>query len=62
MLWRIVETELRRQLAELGLEPGTSTPEAVSELLARDVERWRPIVAASGFRVDRWRPKRRERC
>ena len=44
--------ELRRQLAELGLEPETSTPEALGDLLAQDIERWRPIVAASGFKVD----------
>jgi tripartite-type tricarboxylate transporter receptor subunit TctC len=34
------------------LEPETSTPEALGELLAQDIERWRPIVAASGFKVD----------
>jgi tripartite-type tricarboxylate transporter receptor subunit TctC len=48
----VEEPELRRQLAELGLEPETSTPEALGELLAQDIERWRPIVTASGFRVD----------
>ena len=43
---------LHGQLAELGLEPETSTPEALGEILAQDIERWRPIVAASGFKVD----------
>jgi tripartite-type tricarboxylate transporter receptor subunit TctC len=48
----VEEPGLARQLAELGLEPETSTPEALGELLAQDIERWRPIVAASGFKVD----------
>lgn len=29
-----------------------STPEALGELPARDIKRWRPVVAASGSGVD----------
>lgn len=48
----VAEPELHRQLSELGLDPETSTPEALGELVAQDIERWRPVVAASGFKVE----------
>lgn len=43
---------VRSRLTELGLEGEPSTPEALAELQRRDIEKWRPIVAASGFKAD----------
>jgi tripartite-type tricarboxylate transporter receptor subunit TctC len=35
-----------------GLAPTTSTPAALEQLRLADIEKWRPIVAASGFKAD----------
>lgn len=47
-----LDPEVKGQLLGLGLEPETSTPAALGRLLAEDIERWRPVVEASGFKVD----------
>ena len=47
-----LDPEVKAQLLALGLEPETSTPAALGRLLAEDIERWRPVVEASGFKVD----------
>jgi len=41
--------ELRDKLAALGLEPTGTTPEGLAAITANDIERWRPIVKATGF-------------
>ena len=47
-----MEPEVKAQLAGLGLEVETSTPEAFRTLVAGEIERWRPIIEKSGFKVD----------
>ena len=47
-----LDPEVKAQLLALGLEPEASTPAALGRLLAEDIERWRPVVEASGFKVD----------
>ena len=48
----IDDPEVTAQLAALGLEVETSTPEGFQTLVAREIERWRPIIEKSGFKVD----------
>ena len=47
-----MEPEVQAQLLAIGLEPEVSTPAALGTILAQDIERWRPVVEKSGFKVD----------
>ncbi|MBK1660547.1 tripartite tricarboxylate transporter substrate-binding protein [Paracraurococcus ruber] len=47
-----MEPEVKAQLLTIGLEPETSSPAALGRILAEDIERWRPVVEKSGFKVD----------
>ncbi|TCZ53182.1 Bug family tripartite tricarboxylate transporter substrate binding protein [Roseicella aquatilis] len=47
-----MEPEVKAQLLSIGLEPEVSTSAALGTLLAEDIERWRPVVEKSGFKVD----------
>ncbi|WP_052213659.1 tripartite tricarboxylate transporter substrate binding protein [Belnapia sp. F-4-1] len=47
-----MEPEVKSQLLAIGLEPEVSTSNELGKLLAEDIERWRPVVEKSGFRVD----------
>jgi tripartite-type tricarboxylate transporter receptor subunit TctC len=47
-----MEPEVKAQLLAIGLEPEVSTPAALGTILAEDIERWRPVVEKSGFKVD----------
>ena len=46
------EPEMRQRLAAAGLEPASSTPQEFSALLRAELDRWGPVVRASGVRVD----------
>jgi tripartite-type tricarboxylate transporter receptor subunit TctC len=47
-----MEPEVKAQLLTIGLEPEVSTPAELGKILAEDIERWRPVVEKSGFKVD----------
>ena len=47
-----MEPEVKAQLLTIGLEPEVSTPAELGRILAEDIERWRPVVERSGFKVD----------
>ncbi|MEN0073587.1 MAG: tripartite tricarboxylate transporter substrate-binding protein [Paracraurococcus sp.] len=47
-----MEAEAKAQLLTIGLEPEVSTPAELGRILAEDIERWRPVVEKSGFKVD----------
>ena len=47
-----MEPEVKAQLLAIGLEPEVSTPAELAKILAEDIERWRPVVEKSGFKVD----------
>jgi tripartite-type tricarboxylate transporter receptor subunit TctC len=40
------------RLAALGAEPAAGTPEALTELIRRDTEKWSRVIRISGARVD----------
>ena len=39
-------------LAKLGIDPFTSTPEAFTQLIVNDIQKWGPIVKASGIKAE----------
>jgi tripartite-type tricarboxylate transporter receptor subunit TctC len=41
-----------KQLLDIGLEVRTNSPEEFSELLRREVPRWRDIVTQAGLKVE----------
>jgi tripartite-type tricarboxylate transporter receptor subunit TctC len=47
-----LEPDARTALAGLGLEVETSTPEGFQSLVVSEIERWRPVIEKSGFKVD----------
>jgi tripartite-type tricarboxylate transporter receptor subunit TctC len=44
--------EVRAQLAKMGNDPATGTPQQFGELIAADAERWGRLVKAAGIKVD----------
>lgn len=46
------DTELRRRLVNDGAEPQTSAPEAFRGFIKAEIERWAPIIRASGAKPD----------
>lgn len=48
----LAEPALRARLAELALEPDPRTPAELERLRLAEIEKWRPVIAASGFRAD----------
>lgn len=48
----LAEPAVRQKFAEWALEPESITPEALTRLRVADLEKWRPIIAASGFKGD----------
>lgn len=43
---------IRARLSELGAEPAPGTPEQLTALIRRDMERWAEVIRLSGARVD----------
>lgn len=46
------EAAVKAKLAELALEPDPRTPEQLEQLRVAEIEKWRPVIVASGFRAD----------
>ena len=46
------EAEVRKLLADQGIDPLTSTPEEFARLIASDLEKWARVVKESGARVE----------
>ena len=44
--------DTQRNLIKFGMESAVATPVGFAEILRQDVERWRPIVKASGFTAE----------
>ncbi|MFT3801838.1 MAG: tripartite tricarboxylate transporter substrate-binding protein [Burkholderiaceae bacterium] len=47
----LVESAVKAKLEELALEPDPRTPEYLEQLRLAELEKWRPVIAASGFKV-----------
>jgi tripartite-type tricarboxylate transporter receptor subunit TctC len=48
----LAHPDIREKLIRSGTEPATSTPEALEQFRLAEIEKWRPIIAASGFKAD----------
>ena len=48
----IADKSTQEVLAKLGIDPFTSTPEAFTKLIADDIQKWGPIVRASGIKAE----------
>ncbi|MCY1251025.1 hypothetical protein D9M72_647360 [compost metagenome] len=48
----LAEPGVQAKLAEIALEVDPRTPEYLETLRAAEVEKWRPVIAASGFKAD----------
>jgi len=44
--------ELQQRLLQLGMEAAPSSPDGLSQQISGDLERWGPVVKASGFTID----------
>jgi tripartite-type tricarboxylate transporter receptor subunit TctC len=42
-------SEIRAQMADLGMEPLVSTPEAMTQRMKTDVEKWRVVIDKAGI-------------
>ena len=43
--------DVRSRMAEVGMEPAATTPEAFDAFIRREIERWAPVVRASGAKA-----------
>ena len=48
----LANAEVKEKLARTGTEPATSTPEGLEKFRLAEIEKWRPVIAASGFKAD----------
>jgi tripartite-type tricarboxylate transporter receptor subunit TctC len=48
----LAATEPRRRLRAIGVEPASSTPGEVYELITRDTERWRDVIRRANIKPD----------
>lgn len=48
----LADPAVRARLDELALEPDPRTPQALEQLRVAEIAKWRPVIAASGFRAD----------
>ena len=44
--------DVSQKLARIGVDPAMSTPEGLEKLRAAEIEKWRPVIAASGFKAE----------
>ncbi len=44
--------DVRERIVTMGMEPRSSSPAGLAEFDAAELERWRPVIAASGFKVE----------
>ena len=48
----LANPDARERLLRTGTEPATSTPEGLEKFRLAEIEKWRPVIAASGFQAD----------
>ena len=44
-------TDVKNRMAEVGMEPAATAPEAFDAFIRREIERWAPVVKASGAKA-----------
>ena len=48
----LANADVKEKLARTGTEPAMSTPEGLEKFRLAEIEKWRPVIAASGFKAD----------
>jgi tripartite-type tricarboxylate transporter receptor subunit TctC len=48
----LATADVKEKLARTGTEPAMSTPEGLEKFRLAEIEKWRPVIVASGFRAD----------
>ena len=48
----LANAEVKEKLARTGTEPAMSTPEGLEKFRLAEIEKWRPVIVASGFKAD----------
>ena len=48
----LANADVKEKLARTGTEPTTSTPEGLEKFRLEEIDKWRPVIAASGFKAD----------
>jgi tripartite-type tricarboxylate transporter receptor subunit TctC len=43
--------DVKARMADVGMEPSATTPEAFDAFVKREIERWAPVVKASGAKA-----------
>lgn len=48
----LATADVKEKLARTGTEPAMSTPEGLEKFRLAEIEKWRPVIVASGFKAD----------
>jgi tripartite-type tricarboxylate transporter receptor subunit TctC len=48
----LASPDVREKLTRTGTDPAPTSPEALEKFRLAEIEKWRPIIAASGFKAD----------
>ena len=48
----LASADVKEKLARAGTEPAMSTPEGLEKFRLAEIEKWRPVIVASGFKAD----------
>ena len=43
--------DVKNRMAEVGMEPAATSPDAFDTFIRREIERWAPVVKASGAKA-----------
>ena len=48
----LANADLKEKFGRTGTEPAMSTPEGLEKIRLAEIEKWRPVIVASGFKAD----------
>ncbi len=48
----LANADVKEKLARTGTEPAMSTPDGLEKFRIAEIEKWRPVIVASGFKAD----------
>ena len=48
----LANADVKEKFARTGTEPAMSTPEGLEKIRLAEIEKWRPVILASGFKAD----------
>ncbi len=48
----LANADVKEKFARTGTEPAMSTPEGLEKIRLAEIEKWRPVIVASGFKAD----------